>query len=57
MVRNNIALKDGDYPGQKNIQRFRDAVVNQANHFDQYSQQPQYQNESGKGQEDETGFV
>ena len=28
MVKNNIALKDGDYPGQKNVSRFREAILN-----------------------------
>ena len=30
MVVNNIALKDSDYPGAKNISRMRNAIVNHA---------------------------
>lgn len=29
MVKNNIAMKDGDYPGTKNVSRFREAISNQ----------------------------
>lgn len=28
MVKNNIALKDGDYPGEKDVSRFRSSILN-----------------------------
>lgn len=28
---NNISLKDGDYPGTKNVSRMKTAIVNQYN--------------------------
>ena len=33
MVKNNIALKDGDYPGSKNVSRFRVAITNHIDHL------------------------
>ena len=32
LIMNNIALKEGDYPGSKNVARMRQAIVNQYNH-------------------------
>ena len=29
LVANNIALKDGDYPGDKNVSRMRGVILNQ----------------------------
>ena len=31
LVANNIALKDGDYPGTKNVSRMKEAILNQYN--------------------------
>ena len=30
MIVNNIPLKDGDYPGTKNVTRMKTAILNQA---------------------------
>lgn len=32
MVSANIALKDGDYPGTKNVTRMKNAILNQVAH-------------------------
>ncbi len=31
LVANNIALKDGDYPGTRNVSRMRGVIMNQHN--------------------------
>ncbi len=31
MIKNNIALKEGDYPGKKKITRMRNCIMNQVN--------------------------
>ena len=40
MIANNIALKDGDYPGIKNVSRMRNAIIAQRD-FLQKGGQPQ----------------
>ncbi len=34
MVRDNIALKDGDYPGNMDVTRFRESITNQVQYLE-----------------------
>ena len=43
MVKNNIALKDGDYPGNVEVTRFREAILNQVDFLEGGEQNEQGQ--------------